>query len=98
MLKILLPLLMLFSMSSFASLITDPSYAAPDYLEADSVVISAGNTQRPCVAENEPFERLYIVTGAATQYLEPQLSTIKSEFLLLPKSLPNEVGWRNLNS
>tara|TARA_R110000744_G_scaffold246942_1_gene363417 strand:- start:1539 stop:1790 length:252 start_codon:yes stop_codon:yes gene_type:complete len=70
MLKILLPLLILFSMSSLAGLPLEPSYAAPDYLESESVMIALAVDLRPCLSENEPFERMYIVTGAATQYKE----------------------------
>lgn len=92
MMKILLPLLMLFSMSSFAALVTEPSYAAPDYPESDSVVINAGSLQRPIVAETEPFERMHAVTGAATQYQESKTAGI-SPLSLKPEL--NEVGWRS---
>ncbi|MEH6451327.1 MAG: hypothetical protein V7765_21880 [Oleispira sp.] len=93
MLKILLPLLMLFSMSSFANLVSEPSYAAPGYLDADSVVITEGCQERPCVSENEPFDRLYIVTGAATQYLES--ITAQSGLTVKMANPPHEVGWRS---
>lgn len=92
MLKILLPLLILFSMSSLAGLPLEQSYAAPDYLESESVMIALAVDLRPCLSENEPFERRYIVTGAATQYKESNLISI-SHLSLKPEL--KEVGWRS---
>tara|TARA_R110000868_G_scaffold125265_3_gene331013 strand:- start:1952 stop:2248 length:297 start_codon:yes stop_codon:yes gene_type:complete len=94
MLKILLPLLILFSMSSLAGLPLEPSYASPDYLESKSVMIARADASRSCVAENQPFERMYIVTGAATQYLEPKISMIKSDYIKM-LAIYHEVGWRS---
>jgi len=87
---ILLSFIMLFSLSVFASTGFEAGYTSADYVEIQAATTTANKTARPCASKTEPFDRMYIVTGAATQYQE------LAEALPVAKSLKlvtHEVGW-----
>lgn len=91
--NILLSFLMLFSLSVFASTGFEAGYTSSDYVEIKAATTTANKTARPCESKTEPFDRMYIVTGAATQYKETTYAP--SGLSLKSVGLPNEVGWRS---
>tara|TARA_R110002051_G_scaffold288896_2_gene351756 strand:+ start:172 stop:465 length:294 start_codon:yes stop_codon:yes gene_type:complete len=93
MIKILLPLLMLFSMQSFAVMPVDTGFASHDYIVDSGAVL----TNRCAIVRDKATdnERMYNVTGAATQNLELKTTSYKRGYVLSMRSLPLEVGWRS---
>lgn len=93
MIKILLPLLMLFSMQSFAVIPVDTGFASPDYIADDVAVL----TNRCAFARDKVTDnaRMCIVTGAATQNLEIKTTSYNRGYVLSMRSLPLEVGWQS---
>lgn len=93
MIKILLPLLMLFSMQSFAVMPVDTGFASPDYIvDSGAVLTNRCAIVRDKVSDNA---RMCSVTGAATQNLELKTTSYNRGYVLSMRSLPLEVGWRS---
>lgn len=91
MLNILLPFLMMFSLSVFASPDFTDGLKSVDVVDITHQPMLVAQTVRPCTTSNESFDRMYIVTGAATQYAESE-TTGMSPLSLRPEL--NEVGWQ----
>ncbi len=86
MIKILLPLLMLFSVQSFAVVPVDTGLASPDYIvDSGAVLNNRCAIVRKKVTDNA---RSCIVTGAATQNLEFKTTSYNRGYLLSMRSLP----------
>ncbi len=98
MVRILLPFLMLVSLSVFAQPDLTVGFKSVDVVDITHQPMVAAQTVRPCTTSNESFDRLCIVTGAATQYADLMPSMTKSGSLITNRSLPNEVGWRGTNA
>ena len=92
MLKILLPFLMMFSLSVFAQPDFTVGFKSVDVVDITHQPMLVAQAVRPCTTSNESFDRMYIVTGAATQYKEPQTSGT-SHLSLRPEL--KEVGWQS---
>jgi len=92
MLKILLPLLMLFSVSSFAVMPIEAGFTSPDWDVNAEVVLINRNQSCGKVIDNR---RMYNVTGAATQIKDLRPSIAQGGSSLKSVGLPNEVGWRS---
>lgn len=96
MIKILLPFLMLCSLSVFAQTDFAVGFKSADVVDITHQPMVVAQTVRPCTTSNESFDRLCSVTGAATQYAESETTGMTKASLLIAKhSLPNEVGWRS---
>lgn len=95
MVRILLPFLMLFSLSVFASPDFTVGLKSVDVVDITQQPMVVAQTVRPCTTSTESFDRLCIVTGAATQYADLMPNMTKSGILIANRSLPNEVGWRS---
>lgn len=93
MIKILLPLLMLFSMQSFALMSADAGFESPDHIADDVAVLNNRCAfVHDKVADNA---RRCIVTGAATQNLEVKTTSYNRGYVLSMRPLPLEVGWQS---
>lgn len=93
MIKILLSLLMLFSMQSFAVMPVDTGFSSPDYIvDSGAVLTNRCTIVRDNVTDSS---RMYNVTGAATQNLEIKTTSYNRGYVLSMRSLPLEVGWRS---
>lgn len=98
MVRILLPFLMLVSLSVFAQPDFTVGFKSVDVVDITQQPMLVAQTVRPCTTSNESFDRLCIATGAATQYADLRPSIAKSNGMLLNRSLPNEVGWRRTHA
>lgn len=95
MIKILLPLLMLFSMQSFAVMPVDTGFASPDYIDSELAVLQPSRNASCDKVTVCIVHRMYNVTGAATQNLELKTTSYNRGYVLSMRSLPLEVGWRS---